>query len=139
MDRIIRNSWLWLLFPARYKYWNKSMVLFFIFMLYWSKAAFFSIFFRCKLERYIRLCFLKMWFIICHAKLWEILITDISPVHIMLYIYATKSDYVNYNLWYKETPSSMINTFLIRWVTPYDEEVRVITGNIFLQRMMRYS
>ena len=57
----------------------------------------------------------------------------------MLYIYPTKSDYVNCNLCYKETPSSMINTFLIRWVTPYDEEVRVITGNIFLQRMMRYS
>ena len=63
----------------------------------------------------------------------------IPPVHIMLYIYATKSDYVNYNLCYKETLSSMINTFLKRWVTPYDEEVRVITGNIFLQRMMRYS
>ena len=64
---------------------------------------------------------------------------QIPPVHIMLYIYATKSDYVDYNICYKETPSSMINTFLIRWVTPYDEEVRVIIGNIFLQRMMRYS
>ena len=64
---------------------------------------------------------------------------QIPPVHIMLYIYATKSDYVDYNICYKETPSSIINTFLIRWVTPYDEEVRVITGNIFLQRMMRYS
>ena len=31
------------------------------------------------------------------------------------------------------------NTEFQRWVTPYDEEVRVITGNIFLQRMMRYS
>ena len=35
----------------------------------------------------------------------------IPPVHIMLYIYPTKSDYVNCNLCYKETPSSMINTF----------------------------
>ena len=31
------------------------------------------------------------------------------------------------------------NTEFQRWVTPYDEEVRVITGNIFLQRMMRCS
>ena len=64
---------------------------------------------------------------------------DINYRHIMLNIYATKSDYVNYNLRYKETPSSMINMHFIRWVTPYDEEVRVITGNIFLQRTMRYS
>lgn len=63
---------------------------------------------------------------------------DLNYRH-MLYIYATKSDYIDYNLRYKETPSSMIKTFLIRWVTPYDEEVRVITGIIFLQRMMRYS
>lgn len=61
---------------------------------------------------------------------------DFHYRHIMLYIYATKSDYVNYNLRYKETPSSMINTFSIRWVTPYDEEVRCIIGNIFLGRMM---
>ena len=127
---------------------------FFIFMLYWCKAAFFSIFFRCKLERYIRLCFFKD--VICHltdyCMAWFPLVDlsscevmgdfnyrHIPPVHIMLYIYATKSDYVDYNICYKETPSSMINTFLIRWVTPYDEEVRVITSNIFLQRMMRYS
>ena len=32
----------------------------------------------------------------------------------------------------------MINTFSIKYVTQNDEE-RVITGNIFLQRMMKYS
>ena len=50
--------------------------------------------------------------------------------HIMLYIYATKSDYINYNLWYKEVSSSNVNTFKIQWVKPNDEEVRVITDTI---------
>ena len=45
----------------------------------------------------------------------------------MLYIYTTKSDYINYNLWYKEVSSSNVNTFKIQWVKPNDEEVRVIT------------
>ena len=34
--------------------------------------------------------------------------------HIMLYIYATKSDYINYNLRYRETSSDNVNTFKIR-------------------------
>ena len=58
--------------------------------------------------------------------------------HTMLYIYAMKSDYHEYNLRYKETDSSMINSFSIKYVAENDEE-RVITGNIFLQRIMRYS
>ena len=63
---------------------------------------------------------------------------DFRYRHTMLYIYATKSDYREYNLRYKETDSSMINSFSIKYVAENDEE-RVITGNIFLQRIMRYS
>lgn len=55
---------------------------------------------------------------------------DLHYRHIMLYIYATKSDYINYNLRYRETSSDIVNTFKIRWVMPDDEEVRVITDNI---------
>ena len=50
--------------------------------------------------------------------------------HIMLYIYATKSDYSNYNLRYREVSSNNVITFKIRWVTPDDDEVRVITDTI---------
>ena len=50
--------------------------------------------------------------------------------HIMLYIYATESDYINYNLRYKEVSSNNVNTFKIRWVKPDDEEVRVIIDTI---------
>lgn len=78
------------------------------------------------------------WFPLIDLSSCEVM-GDFHYRHIMLYIYATKSDYVNYHLRYKETSSSMIKTFSIRWVTPYDEEVRFITGNIFLGRMMRYS
>ena len=123
-------------------------------MLYWFKAAFFFYFFQMQTRTLYSSMFFKD--VICHltdyCMAWFPLVDlsscevmgnfnyrHIPPVHIMLYIYPTKSDYVDYNLCYKETPSSMINTFLIRWVTPYDEEVRVITGNIFLQRMMKYS
>ena len=63
---------------------------------------------------------------------------DFRYRHTMLYIYATKSDYREYNLRYKETDSSMINSFSIKYFAENDEE-RVITGNIFLQRIMRYS
>lgn len=55
---------------------------------------------------------------------------DLHCRHIMLYIYATKSDYINYNLRYRETSSVIVNTFKIRWVMPDDEEVRVITDSI---------
>ena len=48
----------------------------------------------------------------------------------MSYIYATKSDYINYNLRYKEVSSNNVNTFKIRWVKPEDEEVRVVTDTI---------
>ena len=48
----------------------------------------------------------------------------------MLYIYATESDYINYNLRYKEVSSNNVNTFKIRWVKPNDEEVRVIIDTI---------
>ena len=50
--------------------------------------------------------------------------------HIMLYIYASKSDYINYNLRYKELSSDDVNTFKIRWLKPDDEDVRVITDTI---------
>ena len=50
--------------------------------------------------------------------------------HIMLSIYATESDYNNYNLRYKEVSSNNVNTFKIRWVRPDDEEVRVIIDTI---------
>ena len=50
--------------------------------------------------------------------------------HIMLFIYATKSDYINYNLRYKELSSDDVNTFKIRWLKPDDEDVRVITDTI---------
>ena len=62
---------------------------------------------------------------------------DFHYKHVMLYIDATKPEYVQYNLRYKETDSSMNNSFLIKYTAENDEE-RVITGYIFLQRMMRY-
>ena len=51
----------------------------------------------------------------------------------MLSIYATESDYINYNLQYKEVSSNNVNTFKIRWVRPDDEEVRVIIDTILNQ------
>ena len=54
---------------------------------------------------------------------------DFPYRNIMLYVYATKSDYHEYNLRYKETDSSMINSFSIKYVSENDEE-RVITGNV---------
>ena len=62
---------------------------------------------------------------------------DFRYRHVMLYVYATKSDYHEFNLRYKETDSSMINSFSIKYTAENDEE-RVITGNIFLPRIMRY-
>ena len=50
--------------------------------------------------------------------------------HIMLSIYTTESDYINYNLRYKEVSSNNVNTFKIRWVRPDDEEERVIIDTI---------
>ena len=55
---------------------------------------------------------------------------DFRYRHVMLYIYATKSDYHEYNLRYKEVSSNNVNTFKIRWVKPDDEEVRVIIDTI---------
>ena len=55
---------------------------------------------------------------------------DFRYRHVMLYIYATKSDYHEYNLRYKEVSSNNVNTFKIRWVKPEDEEVRVVTDTI---------
>ena len=55
---------------------------------------------------------------------------DFRYRHVMLYIFATKSDYHEYNLRYKEVSSNNVNTFKIRWVKPDDEEVRVIIDTI---------
>ena len=55
---------------------------------------------------------------------------DFRYRRVMLYIYATKSDYHEYNLRYKEVSSNNVNTFKIRWVKPEDEEVRVVTDTI---------
>ena len=55
---------------------------------------------------------------------------DFRYRHVMLYIYATKSDHHEYNLRYKEVSSNNVNTFKIRWVKPEDEEVRVVTDTI---------
>ena len=85
----------------------------------------------CHLTEYCMAWFLRVDLSGCEVM------GDLHYRHVMLYIYATKSDYVNYTLRYKETSSNMINTFSIRFVTS-DDEVRIITGNIFLQRMMRY-
>ena len=59
---------------------------------------------------------------------------DFRYRHVMLYVYATKSVYVHYNLRCEETDSSMNNSFLIKYTAENDEE-RVITDNIFLQRI----
>ena len=79
----------------------------------------------------------RAWFPLVNLQSCEVM-GDFPYRHTMLYIYATKSDYHEYNLRYKETDSSMINSFSIKYVAENDEE-RVITGNIFLQRIMRYS
>ena len=50
--------------------------------------------------------------------------------HIMLYIYATKSDYINYNYCYREEPSNNENSFKLYWSATVDDQVYVITDNI---------
>ena len=72
--------------------------------------------------------FCMYWFLLVDLCSCEVT-GNLQYRHTMLYIYATKSDYINYNLWYKEV-SSNVNTFKIRWVKPNDEEVRVITDTI---------
>ena len=84
-----------------------------------------------SLARYYR-----AWFPLIDLRSCEVM-GDFRYRHVMLYIYATKSEYVQYNLRYKETDSSMNNSFLIKYTAENDEE-RVITDYIFLQRMMRY-
>ena len=86
----------------------------------------------CDLTRYCR-----AWFPLVNLQSCEVM-GDFRYRHTMLYIYATKSEYVHYNLLYREIKSDLINTFSIKYVAENDEE-RVITGNIFLQRIMRYS
>ena len=84
-----------------------------------------------SLARYYR-----AWFPLIDLRSCEVM-GDSRYRHVMLYIYATKSDYHEFNLRYKETDSSMNNSFLIKYTTENDEE-RVVTGYVFLQRMMRY-
>ena len=84
-----------------------------------------------SLARYYR-----AWFPLIDLRSCEVM-GDFRYRHVMLYIDATKSEYVHYNLRYKETDSSMNNSFLIKYTAENDEE-RVVTGNVFLQRMMRY-
>ena len=84
-----------------------------------------------SLARYYR-----AWFPLIDLRSCEVM-GDFRYRHVMLYIYVTKSDYHEFNLRCKETDSSMNNSFLIKYTTENDEE-RVVTGNIFLQRMMRY-
>ena len=102
---------------------------------------------RCKLGRCIQLYFFKgvinslaryyrAWFPLIDLRSCEVM-GDFRYRHVMLYIYATKSDYHEFNLRYKETDSSMNNSFLIKYTAENDEE-RIVTGNIFFQRMMRY-
>ena len=55
---------------------------------------------------------------------------DLNYRHILLYIYAVKSDYSLYNCRYKETESIMINTFCIKWSN--NDESYTVTGNVFL-------
>ena len=84
-----------------------------------------------SLARYYR-----AWFPLIDLRSCEVM-GDFRYRHAVLYVYATKSEYIHHNLRYKETDSSMNNSFLIKYTAENDEE-RVITGNIFLQRMMRY-
>lgn len=66
------------------------------------------------------------WFPLVDLSSCEVM-GDLHYRHIMLYIYATKSDCVNYNIRYKETASIMINTFCIKWAGLNDEP-HIITG-----------
>ena len=77
-----------------------------------------------SLARYYR-----AWFPLIDLCSCEVM-GDFRYRHVMLYIYATKSDYHEYNLRYKEVSSNNVNTFKIRWVKPDDEEVRVIIDTI---------
>ena len=92
-------------------------------------------FFKDVISDLTRYC--RVWFPLVDLQSCEVM-GDFPYRHITLYVYATKSDYHEYNLRYKETDSSMINSFSIKYVSENDEE-RVITGNIFLRRKMRYS
>ena len=71
------------------------------------------------------------WFPLADLASCEVM-GDLHYRHIMLYIYATKSDYMNYNLRYKETASIMINTFCIKWFGLNDEPY-FVTGNVFFK------
>ena len=84
-----------------------------------------------SLARYYR-----AWFPLIDLRLCEVM-GDFRYRHVMLYVYATKSDYHEFNLPYKETDSSMNNSFLIKYIAENDEE-RIVTGYIFFQSMMRY-
>ena len=79
-----------------------------------------------SLARYYR-----AWFPLIDLCSCEVM-GDFRYRHVMLYIYATKSEYVHYNLRYKETDSSMNNSFLIKYTAENDEE-RVVTGKFFFR------
>ena len=85
-----------------------------------------------SLARYYR-----AWFPSIDLRSCEVM-GDFRYRYVMLYIYMLpKSDYHEFNLRYRETDSSMNNSFLIKYTAENDEE-RTVTGNIFFQRMMRY-
>ena len=105
------------------------MIIFYLFYFFQMQARtlYSIVFFKeviCKLTD-----FCLYWFLLADLCSCEVT-GNLQYRHTMLYIYATKSDYINYNLWYKEVSSSNVNTFKIQWVKPNDEEVRVITDTI---------
>ena len=73
----------------------------------------------------------RAWFPLVDLQSCEVM-GDFRYRHTMLYIYAKKSEYIHYNLIYKEIKSDLINTFSIKYIAENDEE-RVITVIFFFK------
>ena len=96
-----------------------------------TRTLYSIIFFKGVISNLAR--YYQAWFPLITLQSYKVM-GDFRYRHVMLYVYATKSVYVHYNLRYEETDSSMNNSFLIKYTAENDEE-RFVTDNIFLQRI----
>ena len=97
-----------------------------------TTALYLILFFKGVISKIVR-CYQAM-FPLFNCRLCKVM-GDVHFRHVMLYLYATKSEYVRYNLQYIEAVSPT-NNFLIKYTTVNNEE-RLITGNNLFQSIMR--
>ena len=91
-----------------------------------TRTLYSIMFFKDVISDLTRYC--RNWFPLVNLQSCEV-IGDFPYGHIMLYVYATKSDNHECNLRYKETDSSMINSFSI------NDMSRKMTKNVLLPVM----